>query len=197
MLALIERGIGSKALYRCECGIEVRAFVSNVTRGHTKSCGCLRNKATGDRARTHGHKPPDGPSRTYAAWINMRQRCNNPSRADFKNYGGRGIYHSPRWISFEVFLADMGECPEGLTLDRKDTYGHYYPLNCRWADKTTQMRNKRTNRVIEHEGEALTLAEWSERSGVAYHTLMKRLDRGVPMALALSTPRYLSFGRIA
>lgn len=192
MLTLITKTTGRKGLYRCACGAETEAFTYNAKSGHTSSCGCIRKSVTSARSTTHGHKPLDGPSRTYAAWVGMRQRCNNPSRADLKNYGGRGIYHCPRWINFEVFLADMGECPAGLTLDREDTQGHYYPSNCRWVTRAVQNLNKRNCVRYEHDGKSQTLAEWARETGIGRVTLLKRIQRGVPMALALTTRGYLS-----
>jgi hypothetical protein len=147
------------------------------------------------RARNHGHRRGGVRTPTYVSWMNMRARCDNPKAKQYSDYGGRGIYYDPRWILFEVFLADMGERPGGATLDRIDVNGPYYPANCRWVDRKTQMRNKRGNRVIEHAGESLTLVEWSERSGVEYHTLMKRLDRGISMETALQNVKYLRVNR--
>src|SRR5687768_1453688 len=108
MLTLIKREKPSrKARYRCECGNEVVAFVSNVNRGHTSSCGCLRRATTSARLVTHGQRSGElykgKRPRAYAAWVNMRQRCGNPRSPDFKNYGGRGITHCEEWSSFESF----------------------------------------------------------------------------------------------
>jgi hypothetical protein len=84
------------------------------------------------------HKTP-----TYNSWDNMIQRCTNPNRIEYPHYGGRGITVCERWLSFENFLEDMGLRPMGLTLDRINTNGDYMLDNCRWADKATQVRNRR------------------------------------------------------
>lgn len=72
----------------------------------------------------------------------MVQRTSNPRHKDWPNYGGRGIDLDPRWRDFGQFFADMGVRPEGMTLDRIDNDRGYWPENCRWADRSTQNRNK-------------------------------------------------------
>lgn len=75
--------------------------------------------------------------------MNMKVRCLNPTHPAFPYYGGRGIGICERWMSFENFLADMGEKPEGLTLDRINNDGNYEPGNCRWTDMIEQTKNQR------------------------------------------------------
>jgi hypothetical protein len=134
----------------------------------------------------HGHATRAGSSRTYQAWYDMKRRCRNPRYADFHRYGGRGIQVCDRWQSFENFLADMGEAPRGLTLDRIDNDGNYEAQNCRWATVRQQVHNSTMTRWIEHNGERMPISEWAQRIGVKVGTLRARIDSGWSAAKALT-----------
>jgi hypothetical protein len=87
----------------------------------------------------HGHAALQ--TRTYRIWKAMRTRCTNPRQRMWHRYGGRGIKICRRWDNFKYFLADMGECPPGLTLERVDRDGDYKPSNCVWATYQAQRIN--------------------------------------------------------
>lgn len=173
----------------CECGNETVAFVANLKRGNTKSCGCFRNQVTGDRARTHGmDATPE-----YRTWNHIWNRCTNKNDISFPKYGARGIYVVPEWKTFEQFFADMGYRPgPEYSIDRIDNDGPYAPWNCRWATNKEQANNTRVNRVVDAFGEKMSLRnavdKWSAPLGLHYGTVISRLNLGIPAEDALTRP---------
>jgi len=118
---------------------------TTLRNGMTRSCGCLATELKRERATTHGHATTRT-TPTYNSWAQISQRCENKNNAAFNNYGGRGITVCARWRVFENFLADMGERPLGCSLDRVNNDGNYEPVNCRWATRLEQARNRRPRR---------------------------------------------------
>lgn len=141
--------------------------------------------------RTMGADGKQRRPRAYAAWVNMRQRCTNSGRADFVNYGGRGISYCARWDSFVAFVADMGEPADGMTLDRRENNADYSPDNCRWVPRAVQSLNRRNNVRYAFDGKNQTLAEWSRETGIGRTTMLLRVRRGWPIERVLfEAPAY-------
>ena len=125
---------------------------------------------------THGHIIGGHASPTYITWHHMIRRCRDPKFHKYEFYGARGIKVCERWLKFQNFLADMGERPEGKTLDRfPDNRGGYEPGNCRWATPREQQRNTSNNLRLTHNGETKLLVEWAEETGIPAGTLRSRL----------------------
>jgi len=168
---------GARWNCQCECGTTTVSRSDALKNGRAKSCGCHRAELGGQRMKemhtTHGMcGTPE-----YHTWQSMLNRCKNKNEPSYVNYGGRGISVSPDWESFEQFYADMGDRPEGMTLERVDVNGDYSKENCEWADRKQQANNKRNNHVILHDGESKTLAQWAEYYSIPAWKLSQRLVR--------------------
>jgi hypothetical protein len=181
---LPDRGVHRDIRWRCvcDCGKEGSTGAYEVRSGRSKSCGCLLDE------RRPGGKPTHGKShtRTYKIWQGIRKRCNNPSAAQYAFYGGRGIRVCERWNAFEAFLADMGEAPDGLEIDRIDCNKDYAPTNCRWASRAEQVRNMRRNVHIEYCGQVKCASDWAKEYGLHPGALRYRLLAGWSMERALT-----------
>lgn len=133
-------------LFRCDCGIRKTMRPDKVFAGLIQSCGCSQHPK-GIFSGTPYRDPPNpwAGTRTYRSYHAMIQRCTNPKLDKYAYYGAVGITVCDRWrLSFFNFLADMGERPEGTSIDRwPDPAGNYEPANCRWATPKQQAENKR------------------------------------------------------
>lgn len=126
----------------------------------------------------------------HKAWSAMNARCSNPKDARYPRYGGRGIVVCKRWrLSFEAFFSDMGERPDGCSLDRIDNDGDYKPSNCRWATRRQQNRNYSRNRRLTWRRRTLSMQEWSDVTGLPYSTIEGRVRLGWSVDRVLSMPR--------
>lgn len=158
-------------LCRCDCGRERTLNTRSLTSGNSKSCGCYRTDRGGKEKR-----------REYFQWYNAKNRCTNPKAQNYHRYGGRGIEMCERWLlSFDLFYHDMGKCPQGMTLDRVNNDGNYEPQNCRWATPLSQTRNRSMTIMVMHEGRTMSLADWSDESGIPYDRLHDRYLNGKPL----------------
>ncbi len=165
---------------RCVCGAVKVVRGNNLRSGRSASCGCMKRTRNGE---TQKHRIE------FRAWMKMHDRCYNPDHRVFHHYGGRGIKVCERWHEpggLARFLADMGERPPKMTLERKDVNGDYSPTNCVWATWKEQSRNTRRNRNYTFCGETKCLMDWSIALGINYDTLRSRLGRGLSVEEAFT-----------
>ena len=181
---LPQEGYVRKWMCRCVCGVEKPVFQTNLTRKLSAGCGCRARAKTADTLRTHGKRY----TRLYTVWCLMRYRCYNPQKAEYKNYGGRGIAVCDEWLGKDGFQnfwdwayangydedAEYGKC----TLDRIDVNGNYCPENCRWVDMRIQAYNKRDTVRIDMGGEQLNLDEFCSEFNVPRRLAYERIRMG-------------------
>jgi hypothetical protein len=161
----------------CECGKTVERETGALRRKRRppQSCGCRRLIGNLGRRWKHGHakraRQPASP--TYMAWSSMIARCSKPGLKSYKYYGERGITVCERWHDFANFLEDMGERPEGKSIDRVDVNGNYEPRNCRWATAREQGTNRRCVLMVD----GISLKHFAEIHGIPYSSLNRAVRR--------------------
>ena len=127
---------------------------------------------------------------TFISWSAMIARCSNPKTARFKYYLGKGITVCPGWQRFENFLADMGERPNGKTLERLDSSRGYYPANCVWATPKEQALNRPTTRMITAGYKTQSLTDWARQLNIQPSAIRWRIQHGWGEEQAVTyTPR--------
>jgi hypothetical protein len=166
----------------CSCGNTTIVPTSNLKNGHSSSCGCK----TIEVSKTHGHSGKYI-SKTYKVWQTLKNRCLNPNDSNYKSYGGRGISLEDRWNFFENFLEDMGEAPEGLSIERIDNDKGYNKDNCKWASVYEQARNKRSNINITLDEITRCLEDWCKIYNINRNTVNARIRLGWSIQTALNT----------
>jgi len=131
---------------QCDCGNTSRVRMNALMSGRIKTCGCELTKRNwfinkdDKREVVYKYDGNTKNNKTYSTYYSMKSRCYNPNAGNYQYYGALGITICDRWLeSYENFLEDMGEKPEGMSLDRIDVYGNYEPGNCRWATDKEQI----------------------------------------------------------
>lgn len=165
-------------LCRCECGTQQAVMSHRLRQGKSYECdSCVQMR--------HVAYTPE-----YRAWGAMKTRCYNKKTKYYHRYGGRGITVCDRWLeSFENFFEDMGKRPSlEYSLDRINNSLGYSPDNCRWATRSEQQRNMRSNRILTHNGKSMCAAAWSRITGISKTLLNARLKAGWSIDRVLTTP---------
>jgi len=158
---------------RCDCGTVKTIHWYKVWSGATVSCGCRRKEVN--------YKGYSTRTVEYKTWCSIKKRCRVGTKTHerYKKYY-TGITVCDRWNGkdgYKNFLADMGNRPDGHTIDRIDTSKGYSPDNCRWATMTEQANNKTNNLCILIDGERTTAAELARLAGVSYSSAWSYVDR--------------------
>lgn len=174
----------------CDCGKEKVIRLNDIRSGKTKSCGCLLKRSNKERFTKHNlcH------TRIYRIYKNIKSRCKYSSLKQFKDYGGRGIEMCKEWennfMSFYKWSLNNGY-RDDLTIDRIDVNGNYCPENCRWATVFEQNNNKRTNHIIEYNGEKHSMREWCDILKLNYYRTRTRINNyGISIERAFNPSKF-------
>lgn len=164
---------------KCDCGTIKTVGGRHLTKGVSLSCGCSFPK--GNDAHNFKHGDRAGRSRLYKIWCEMKARCLTPGNTSFKRYGERGIKICKEWandyLCFKAWAMENGY-NENLSIDRVNNDGDYTPDNCRWATPKIQANNRRSTRIITHDGVTDSLLGHCERLQLNYNSVKTRLARG-------------------
>lgn len=183
---LSHRSKGKNGVYyfscTCSCGTVKNININSIIKGQSMSCGCYAVEQAKIAITKYFNK--ESKTKEYRAWCNMKTRCYNKNRKQYKDWGGRGIIVCERWLGvkgFANFLIDMGKSPsKAHSLDRfPDQNGNYSKSNCRWATPKQQSQNKRGVNIIFHKGKNRSLSECSKLEQIPVETVCHRYRKGV------------------
>lgn len=166
-------------LCQCDCGKEKIISRNHLQSLHTKSCGCLQK----EKARNFHLIHNMANSRIYHIWRDIKDRCLNMKKQNYKYYGGRGIRVCEEWkndfMNFYNWAMANGY-NDKLTIDRRNNDGNYEPNNCRWTTKQEQANNTRRNRYITYKGKTQSLANWCRELKLNYKLTKQRIQKHSP-----------------
>lgn len=168
-----KKGVAGHSYWNCECicGNMHKATGTSLRSGKVKMCKiCSSNKKSVFKT-THGQSKQGQESGTYKSWRNMMKRCSYEKDIGYDNYGGRGITVCEQWKDFMNFYKDMGDRPEGMSLDRIDVDGNYCKENCKWSENIEQSENTRVNRLIFYDGKYSPVSFVARKLNVEYHEI--------------------------
>lgn len=190
-LFVIERNLNKKHpvewFCKCDCGNITSVQSHGLKSGTSKSCGCFKKESMSKIAIKHDKSL----SSIYKIWTSAKGRCLNPKNKSYHRYGARGITISKDWMNFDNFYRDMGDHPEGFSLDRIDNDKGYSKENCRWATPKEQSSNTCKNLKLIYENKEYNLwdlyEKFSKPLNILYSVVWRRIKRGVPLEIALKT----------
>ena len=179
-----------RAIWKCKCDCgTIKNFTGQDLRNkNTNSCGCYMIEQIKKANTTHQATQNRKPTGTYKSWCNMKARCYQKTCIEYERYGGRGIEVCERWRnSFENFLEDMGERPEGYSIERKDFNGSYELSNCCWIHNSQQAKNRRNNKYVVLNGEKLIYSDAARALNLNPSTISrwKREPQYIPKDITL------------
>lgn len=181
--------------FKCECGAVTAVWIDWAFRVQPSRCRMCRSRKGPSK---HLAAKPEKRARWLLKklWSSMKSRCYDKKHHSYRNYGARGITVCERWLeSFDNFLTDMGQRPDGMTLDRINSNGNYEPDNCRWATMTQQARNKRTNVYVDAFGLTKLQCEWAEICGLGRNAMANKIKSKGPEMAILSTEKGREFAK--
>ena len=164
----------------CECGNHKEVRLDSLTSGNVKSCGCLHEEVSYKNLTPGSPKYDVIDKRLRDIWGGIKRRCLDEKCSSFSRYGGRGITICDEWLDFNKFAkwALSNGYKKDLTIDRIDNNSGYEPSNCRWITNREQSLNRRSNVIVEYNGNKITIKELSELLNISYGCLIARYNRG-------------------